>query len=106
MPVLKNSDETFSHKDIPDSIYQIANAAIWHRMFRRDLLIKNDVRFQEGVPILDDIYFINVTLVLARAIAIVPERLVYYRKGRPDAQTGAISKNLCSVYKSFLTFSQ
>ena len=95
------SGEVFSRKDIPDSIYQISNAAVWHRLFLRDMLISNGITFQEGVPILDDIFFCNTTILLSKRITIVDERLVFYRKGRTEGQTSAIEKNLSSVFLPF-----
>lgn len=93
--------DVFSYKDIPDRIFQISNAAIWHKLILRDLLVDYQLNFQENVPILDDIYFVNLLLVLSKRIYILDEKLVYYRKARPGGQTTAIEKNKESIYLAF-----
>lgn len=93
--------EVFSYRDIPNKIFQISNAAIWHKLILRDLIIKNDLEFQLECPILDDIFFVNVLLVLAERISIINDRLVYYRMERDGAQTTKIEKHKESIIKSF-----
>lgn len=91
----------FSYKDIPNSIFQISNAAVWHKLILRELVEQNHLKFQLSTPILDDIYFVNTLLVLAKRIAIMEDRLMYYRVLRPEAQTNAIGKHKESIYKAF-----
>ena len=93
--------EVFSYKDIPESIFQISNAAVWHRLFLRKMLFEHALCFQEGVPILDDIYFANVSLIQAKRITVIPERLIYYRRARNGGQTTQIDKYKESIFKSF-----
>ena len=91
----------FSYLDIPDTIYQISNAAVWHKLILRETLVKHGLRFQEETPILDDIYFVNMLLVLSQKISIIPDRLVYYRRYRTGSQTSNISRYKSSVYYAF-----
>ena len=93
--------DVFSYKDIPNGIFQISNAAVWHRLFLRQLLVDNKLRFQENVPILDDIFMANASLICAQKITVVPERLVFYRRNRMDGQTSGVDKHSDSIYKSF-----
>lgn len=95
------SEKVFSWEDITPTIFQISHATAWHKLIKKSLIEKNKLRFQEGVPILDDIYFVNMALVLAKSITIVPERLVYYREGREESQTNKIKKHKDSIYRSF-----
>ena len=90
-----------SRKDIPEKIFQISNAAVWHRLFEREFLKKSGIRFQVGVPSLDDIFFANATLAIAERISFVKERLVYYRKGNQGAQTSKIDKHYTSIFYAF-----
>jgi glycosyltransferase involved in cell wall biosynthesis len=91
----------FSYKDIPDRIYQISNAAVWHKLILRELIVDNNLKFQENVPILDDILFVNLLLLYAERICIVDERLVFYRKLRIGSQTSVIEKHYQSIFISF-----
>lgn len=93
--------EVFSYKDIPDTIFQISNATAWHKLILRDTIERYHLRFQEGTPSLDDIYFVNLILVLSKRISLVRERLVYYRFNREDAQTSKIDLNKDSIFLSF-----
>jgi hypothetical protein len=91
----------FSYKDIPDRIYQISNAAVWHKLILRERIVDNNLKFQENVPVLDDIVFINLFLLYAKRISIVDERLVFYRELRPGSQTSIIEKHYQSVFIAF-----
>ena len=91
----------FSYKDIPDTIFQISNAAVWHKLILRETLNRHNLKFQLNTPILDDIYFVNVLLVLCERISIIPDRLVYYRAYRYGGQTTKMEKHKDSIYLSF-----
>ena len=93
--------EVFSYRDMPQAIFQISNAAAWHKLIRRDLIERHRLRFQERVAILDDIFFVNSLLVLAEKITIEKERLVYYRLERDGAQTRNIHLHKESVFLAF-----
>lgn len=84
--------ETFSYHDIPDTIFQISNTGPWNKLIRRELLERYQLRFQLGVPILDDVYFVSLLLILAGKISIIKERLIFYRMRRPGSQTTRIEK--------------
>lgn len=93
--------ETFSYADIPDTIFQISNATAWHKLIRRGLIEESGMRFQEETPSLDDIFFVNMMDVLAKKIAVVDEKLVYYRVEVPGAQTTRVNRHKDSIYKAF-----
>ena len=93
--------EIFSYKDIPDTIFQISNAAVWHKLILRETLIQHNLKFQQGTPILDDIYFVNLLLVLSKRISIILDRLVFYRVNRCGGQTANIEKHKDSVFLAF-----
>jgi hypothetical protein len=93
-------ENKFSYQDIPDCIFQISNTSVWHKLILRDVVVRNQLRFQENVPILDDIYFACLILVLANSIYILDEKLLYYREGRTDSQTANVRKHKESIYWS------
>ena len=93
--------EVFSWSDIPDYIFQISHATAWHKLIRRDLIINSGLRYQEEVPILDDIYFVNSLLVYAKRITTLPGRFVYYRITAEGSQTSTISRHRDSVFLAF-----
>ncbi len=91
----------FSSSDMPDRIFQISNAAVWHRLFKKEFVDKNQLYFQENTPSMDDIFFVNATLVAAEKIYIMNDRLIYYRDGRRGSQTSQIERHYESVYMAF-----
>lgn len=93
--------EVFSYKDVPDTIFQISNAAVWHKLIAREMLNRYQLEFQENVPVLDDIYFVNLLLIRAERVSIVRDRLIFYRQGRVGGQTTAIERNKESVCLAF-----
>lgn len=98
--------ETFSYQDIPDTIFQISNAAVWHKLILRETLDHYNLRFQLDTPILDDIYFVNLLLVLSRRISVITDRLIFYRINRYDAQTTKIEKHKESIFFAFEALNQ
>lgn len=101
-----NWEGVFSYKDIKDKIFQISNATAWHKLILRDVILRNRLEFQENVPILDDMFFVNLLLVLSKSIYILDEKLVYYRELREESQTSAIEKHIDSFYLVFYKLNQ
>lgn len=93
--------DVFSWRDIPEDIFQISDGSVWHKLIKRDLVERNKLRFQEDVPILDDIHFVNMVDILAERITIVDEKLVWYRTERETSQTSAIECHTESFYQAF-----
>lgn len=98
---LEKCNRVFSSVEAHDCLFQISNASVWHRLYKKSLINDNQFFFQENTPILDDIFFVNATLVAANRICIIQDRLIYYRDGRSGSQTSQIEKHYESVYLSF-----
>lgn len=64
----------------------------WDRIYRRSFLQEIGARFPEGM-IYEDALFTAETLVRAKRIALVPEKLYYYRKNVPGSITGTESES-------------
>lgn len=98
--------EVFSYQDIPDTIFQISNAAVWHKLILREMTEQYQLKFQQNAPSLDDIYFVNLLLVRARRISVIRDRLIFYRAVRPGAQTTSIEKHKESIFYAFDALNQ
>jgi len=70
----------FSWHDMPDKIFNFTSSAPWTKMFRRDFIQRENLKFQE-LKRANDLYFCNMALILARKITVVDKILVNYRKG-------------------------
>ena len=77
--------QVFTYKDCPDRIFQIADWVVWNKLFRRELLIENCLRF-ESIPVSDDQYVPALALVLAKRISYVDEVFIHYRVNTGTSQ--------------------
>ncbi len=89
--------EYFSWRDCPDYIFQIADFVAWNKLFKREFLKQNHLRF-EGIPISDDQYPSVMGSVLAKRIAIVHKPLVNYRVNTGKSQVDSQSEHPEAAY--------
>ena len=82
----------FSYKDCKDTIFQIADWIVWNKLFRRELITANNLRF-ESIPISDDQYIPALGLVLAERITSVDEVFVHYRVNTGTSQVDKQAKH-------------
>lgn len=76
--------DCFSVLDIPEHIFQITHGAAWNQFYRRSFLMAQGLRFQAVV--IDDIFFTYASLAVAEKIAILDEKLLYYRVNNGKSQ--------------------
>ena len=74
------SGQVFSRKDFPEEILTISNNAPWTKLFDRDFIETNQLRFQ-ALQNCNDMYFTMLAMCLAERIAYVPEPFANYRVG-------------------------
>lgn len=70
----------FSVSDIYEHIFQLATPAPWSRLFRREFVLRKQLRYQ-NLQNTNDAYFTQTALALAERITTLDERLYLYRKG-------------------------
>lgn len=70
--------------------------SIWCGLYRRDFLLKNEIRFNEtpGASYQDTAFMFKIWSYTERAY-ITKEPLLHYRRGNPEASSHAISKVFC-----------
>lgn len=68
----------FSRTDLPQNILQICVPNVFIKLYKRDFILLNNIRFQE-IKICNDVCFNHLSLILAQKIAYVDEVLVTYR---------------------------
>lgn len=79
--------EVFSLYDCPDTFFQITPGMAWSKMWKRELIKKNNILFQENIPMADDILFTYSAMSLAKRITFIKERLINYRYIREGNQS-------------------
>ena len=92
--------DVFSYKDIPDKIFNIAQNWNWNKVFKRDFIEKNNIKFQE-IYRTNDLYFTCCALVLAKRISTIDECLVNYRIGMIENSQNTNILYPLDFYKAF-----
>ncbi len=104
-------DDVFSWRDFPNNIMSIINVVPWNKLYRTEFVKSLPFRFDE-ISSTNDIAFSALSAAAAERIAVVSDRLTYYRINRNDSITSTKKKNLknikyavSSVVNSATTFS-
>lgn len=93
----KYLNKVFSSNDIKKDIFKFPSTA-WTKLYRRDFLKKNDIKFQEIKVGQDQLPFFH-SMIMAERIALLPENLYCYRKNRKGAVTAVKKKkNFSPIY--------
>ena len=86
----KYLNKVFSAQDIKSDVFKFPSTA-WTKLYRRDFLKKNDIKFQLIKAGQDQLPFFH-SMITAERIALFPENLYCYRKNRKGAVTAAKKK--------------
>ena len=85
-------NEVFSPEDISDYIFIFSRGVPWNKLFKRDFIIRNNLRFL-NLKKHNDSFFIYTAYVMAKRIYMITEVLLRYRWGN--------KKSITSTYKNF-----
>lgn len=75
--------------------------AIWKKIYRRSLLEEEELTFDEGMPMGEDVPFHLSALCLANRIAASNRPMYHYRKQRPGQQTAIRDHRLLAYFQIF-----
>lgn len=96
--------EPFKHTDTVN-FWNDINVVVWNKFFRKDFLIKNNIKFREGY-IFEDLPFFFETFTKAKSVSAIDEYFYFYRTNRNNA---TMAKNTVKrldridmVYQSYL----
>ena len=70
----------FSAADASEHIFQISNPSPWTKLIRREFVLRKHLRYQ-NLQNTNDAFFAHLAMALADKIALVDERLYFYRVG-------------------------
>lgn len=94
---LPKINKVFSSEDIKKDVFKFPSTA-WTKLYRREFLQKNDIKFQEIKVGQDQLPFFH-SMITAQRIAILRENLYCYRKNRKGAVTAVKKKkNFSPIY--------
>lgn len=88
------SSDTFgdgikSAAEIADTIYLFTTPSPWNKLFLREYIEKNALRFQE-MKRTNDLFFVFAALSCAERIGILRQKLLYYRIGNEQSLQGSV----------------
>lgn len=81
-------EKTFNWRDYKDDFFSLINVAIWNKLYSRDLILKNNLSFQ-NLTSCNDVAFGYISHICAEKIVVFNKELVNYRYNR----CGNISEN-------------
>ncbi len=87
----------FSSDDISKRVFNAVAPAPWTKMFSRDFVNKNGVKFQD-LRKSNDVYFVYLSLALAKRITYVNEHFVNYRIGDDSSLQGSVKELSLDFY--------
>lgn len=91
----------FSRSDIPGYIFALFGNNVWNRIYRREFIMRNNIRFQE-IYRANDLYFCIVSMALAERITFVDKYLLTYRAWRKNSAQSSVYKYPLDFYKALL----
>ena len=94
--------EYFTYKDCPERIFQIGDILVWNKLYKRKLIEKNNLYFEE-IPISDDQMVPALSLVLAQRISVVDKALIHYRFNTGSSQVDSQNRHPSSAYQASFT---
>ena len=89
-------NEVFSPMDIPDNIFTFSRGVTWNKLFKRDFVIKNNLKFL-NIKRHNDSFFVYTAYVMAEKIYVINEVLLTYRKNNKNS-TSIMYKNEAKEY--------
>lgn len=72
-------DKVFSAESYPDNILNLYITAVWSSMYRREFVIKNDLKFSYATRVEDNL-FAQTAIAMAKRISFLNRKLIHYRR--------------------------
>lgn len=81
----------FTPSDIAKNIFTAVSPAPWNKMFRREYIIENNLKFQP-LKKANDLYFVYSAIACASSLTYVKKAFINYRTGNEQSLQGATAK--------------
>ncbi|MCR5261803.1 MAG: glycosyltransferase [Candidatus Gastranaerophilales bacterium] len=92
--------KVFSFKDIKRQIFSIPNV-IWNKIYRKDFLIENDIKFPEDIILCEDLVFSVKCLIKAKKLSYIDENLLLYRVNRSDSASECKDETFFNIFRHY-----
>lgn len=87
----------FSPDDISERLFNVVSPAPWTKMFKREYVVSNNIRFQHTKKT-NDLFFVYTALACAKSITYVNKHFANYRTGNSSSLQGATAKPSLDFY--------
>ncbi len=88
---------TISAKEDPRELILNPQVSPWNKLYRRKLLVDNDIRFPEGVIYEDTSFYIK-TVPFIKKQSYLDEKLVYYSVRQKSTMTSNLSRRVGDIF--------
>lgn len=92
--------QPFSAQDISRKIFAFSKNVAWDKLFRREFILRQGIRFQ-CIPRSNDVYFVNIALATAGRIALAFGAWICHRRGRDGSLQSTKDKSPECIYLAF-----
>lgn len=89
---------TISAKENPRELILNPQVSPWNKIYRRDLLLDNNIRFPEGVIYEDTSFYIK-TVPFIKKQSYLDEKLVYYSIRQKSTMTSNLDRRVGDIFK-------
>lgn len=94
--------EVFSWQECPEYICEIADNYAWNKLFKRQLLMENNLSFTP-IPISDDQDISMIAPIVAKKVAVVDKAFINYRVGTGTSQCDSQTRHPEAAYEGIYT---
>lgn len=94
--------DVFNWKECPEYICEIADNYAWNKLFKRKLLIENNLSFT-SIPISDDQDISMIAPIVADRVAVVDKAFINYRVGTGTSQCDSQTRHPEAAYEGCYT---
>ena len=91
----------FSYKDIPNKICNIVNPTPWNKLFLREMIVKNNLKYL-NTSTTNDITFATMAVIVANKIVYLDKTLLFYRVNHLKSITSLKKNRLDNIIKAVL----
>lgn len=102
---LPRGKQVFSRRDVPERILQVCLVTPWCKLYRREFILREGLRFQT-LPSCNDRFFVEMSYILSRKITCVREPLYVYRYGHINTTSRKYKFPQCSVQASMAVYEE
>ena len=92
----------FNWREVPEYICEIADNYAWNKLFKRQMLADNDLRFTP-IPISDDQDISMIAPIVAEKVAVVDRPFINYRVGTGTSQCDSQTRHPEAAYEGCYT---